>query len=430
MTAIAASLQAQTPPPVRQLGRIERVSSGSLASAAAALPMPGGRVVVNDITARRLLLLDSTLTSATVIADTTDATANAYGTHAGTLIRYRGDTAMYIDIGSLSMLVIGPTGKIERIMAIPRPDQAQSLIGSVFGTPGFDAHGRLIYYGGGGIGSGALRLCCLGTMPAGALGSNFGGVGDSGFVVRADLATRALDTATVIKIIKTKVAFRADERNLLTGIETTHYPFPVVDDWTVMPDGSLAVVRGRDFHVDWLGADGRWTSSPKMPFDWQPLDEVQKQAAIDSMAKDDQETLDRMAARDAGGPPGGGAAGGGRGGAGGGGRGGGGGGAPGRGRGQPIPSVVGRAASGDIADYVPPFVRGDVVADGDNNLWIKTSTVVNGQPVYDVVNRRGELFDRVQLPPFRTIAGFGLGVVYLAVKDAAGVVHLERARAK
>jgi hypothetical protein len=46
------------------------------------------------------------------------------------------------------------------------------------------------------------------------------------------------------------------------------------------------------------------------------------------------------------------------------------------------------------------------------------------------VNRRGELFDRVQLPEFRTLAGFGPGVVYMAVKDSTGVVHVERARIK
>ena len=56
--------------------------------------------------------------------------------------------------------------------------------------------------------------------------------------------------------------------------------------------------------------------------------------------------------------------------------------------------------------------------------------MVQGQPVYDIVNRRGELVDRVQLPAFRTIAGFGPGVVYMAVKDSAGVVLLERARLK
>ncbi len=81
----------------------------------------------------------------------------------------------------------------------------------------------------------------------------------------------------------------------------------------------------------------------------------------------------------------------------------------------------------EVADYRPPFPHAATRVDADGNLWIRTTTVVNGQPVYDLVNRRGELFDRVQLPPFRTIAGFGPGVVYMAVKDAAGVVHLEAA---
>jgi hypothetical protein len=56
--------------------------------------------------------------------------------------------------------------------------------------------------------------------------------------------------------------------------------------------------------------------------------------------------------------------------------------------------------------------------------------MVKDQPVYDVVNQQGQIVDRVLLPPFRTIAGFGPGVVYMAVKDAAGVVHLEKARIK
>jgi len=71
-----------------------------------------------------------------------------------------------------------------------------------------------------------------------------------------------------------------------------------------------------------------------------------------------------------------------------------------------------------------------VRADAGGNLWIRTSTIVGGEPVYDIVNRRGELFDRVQLPSFRTIAGFGPGVIYLAMKDSVGVVHLERARVR
>jgi hypothetical protein len=111
---------------------------------------------------------------------------------------------------------------------------------------------------------------------------------------------------------------------------------------------------------------------------------------------------------------------------GGGGRGGGGG-AP---SGPPPAFIDGRPTLGDLPDYLPPFLPRSVRPDVDGNLWIKTSITVKAQLVYDIVNRRGEVTDRVLLPPFRTIAGFGPGVVYMAVKDSAGVVHLERARVK
>jgi len=87
-----------------------------------------------------------------------------------------------------------------------------------------------------------------------------------------------------------------------------------------------------------------------------------------------------------------------------------------------------RADASDVPDYRPPFGQGAVRADRSGNLWIRTNKWVDGRPVYDVVDRKGELAERVQLPLHRTIAGFGPGVVYMAVQDSSGVAHLERAR--
>ena len=92
------------------------------------------------------MLFDSTLARSVIVADTTSATANAYTPRPGTLIRYRGDTALLIAPSSLSMLVLGPTGNIVRVMAIPRSNEAQAFGGGNWGTPGFDARGRLIYF--------------------------------------------------------------------------------------------------------------------------------------------------------------------------------------------------------------------------------------------------------------------------------------------
>ena len=82
----------------------------------------------------------------------------------------------------------------------------------------------------------------------------------------------------------------------------------------------------------------------------------------------------------------------------------------------------------DVPDYKPAFSQGSLHADRSGNLWIRTNKFAGGQPVYDVINRAGRLIDRVQLPPYRTIAGFGRDVVLMAVRDSSGVVHLERAR--
>ena len=84
----------------------------------------------------------------------------------------------------------------------------------------------------------------------------------------------------------------------------------------------------------------------------------------------------------------------------------------------------------ELPDYKPAFAPGSTRVDVDGNLWIRTTQNIDARPVYDIVNRKGELIDRVQLPANRVLAGFGEGgVVYLAVRDGT-TAHLEKARVK
>jgi hypothetical protein len=84
----------------------------------------------------------------------------------------------------------------------------------------------------------------------------------------------------------------------------------------------------------------------------------------------------------------------------------------------------------ELPDYKPAFAPGSTRADADGNLWIRTSQNADARPVYNVIDRKGSLIDRVQLPANRVLVGFGPGgVVYLAVRDGA-TAHLERARVK
>ena len=39
----------------------------------------------------------------------------------------------------------------------------------------------------------------------------------------------------------------------------------LVDDWAVTDDGAIAIIRGRDYHIDWVDADNHITSSAKIP---------------------------------------------------------------------------------------------------------------------------------------------------------------------
>jgi hypothetical protein len=394
---------------------------------------------VNDIIAHRVVLFDAELSKSIVVADSTSATANAYGARPGGIIAYRADTTMFVDPSSLSILVLSPAGRIQRVISAPRPNDITFLVGGPFGTPGFDAQGRLIH---------GARLTVPPPQPGPDGKRPDPTFPDSSLIVRIDLATRKMDTLGGFRIPKPVISISRDENGDIRSMRVLSNPLSPVDDWAIEPDGSIAIVRGLDYHVDLLSADGKWTSTPKMPFDWEHMNDDQKIAFVDSAKKVIQARIDsQQVAIDNGTtlpvpPPDASGAGGGGGGA----RGGGGlavrtseiavggrdGSPPPSGRGGPPPRLQPAmfVEPKDLPDYKPPFIVGATRADADGNLWIRTTRITNGRAIYDIVNREGKLVDRVQLPAFRIIAGFGPGVVYMGVRDAEGVVHLERARIK
>lgn len=449
----------QTLPPIRQLGPVTAVTREQLGAVSSVRPLPGGRVLVNDIIGRRVLMLDSTLTNVTVVADTTSATANAYGVRPGGLIAFRGDSTLFVDPASLSMLLLDPDGKITRVMSAPRAQDVGFLIGGPFGTAGFDPQGKLVYRAPPNFGA---------MMPQRGSGNRLGQFPtppDSAAIVRFDLATRKIDTVTFFKTPKINLNVTQSPEGGFR-VSSIVNPLPQGDDWTLLSDGTIALVRGKDYHIDWLSPDGKITSSPKIPYQWERLNDEQKVAFIDSarVAIEKARASGQLGAAGAGGglqimmrnadDAG---SGGGRRGA-----------RPGdratgtasstpssdpngqagtttatsgenttvtavgpgeRGPGGRLPQLT-LVSPSELPDYRPAFTPGSTRADPDGNLWIRTSQHVDGRPVYNVVNRKGELVDRVQLPANRVLIGFAPGgIAYLAVRDGR-VAHLERARIK
>lgn len=429
LTLASSSLGAQSVlPPVRPLGPITAASPSEFASISSVRALSDGSVLVNDLTGRKISLLDPTLAHSTVIADSTSATSMAYSSRLGGLIAYHGDTTLFVDPQSMSMLVLDGAGKVARVMSVPKAQDATFLIGGPFGNPGTDPSGRLVYRT-------MLRPKIVPPGPDGKF--VMPAPIDSAPIIRFDLAERRADTAGYIKVLAPRVSINSSEGRMRVTVQMN--PLGIADDWALLPDGNIAVVRGADFRVDLLKPDGTLTKGEKIPFEWQRLNDSSKQAIVDSTRKVVEEARTRQLAivqgsasttpgsanaavpsggatfqvRIEGGPP---AAG-----------------APATrsgGTSIDIPPIE-FAPLSEMPDYRPAFSSGATHADADGNLWIRTSSVFNGAQVYDIVNSRGQLVDRVQLPAGRTIAGFGKdGSIYLAVRDGTVGARLEKARTK
>jgi hypothetical protein len=67
----------------------------------------------------------------------------------------------------------------------------------------------------------------------------------------------------------------------------------------------------------------------------------------------------------------------------------------------------------------------------DNRLWIRARAweTPPGAPTrYDIVNRGGELIDRIDVPSDRRVIGFGAGGVVILAAQSGGIYTLEKVR--
>ncbi|MBI2409027.1 MAG: hypothetical protein HYV19_12070 [Gemmatimonadetes bacterium] len=407
---------------MRPLGAITKVSAaGVLGSVSTVHALANGAVIVNDVSRRQVVLFDADLVKRKIVADTSMANGKSYGSAIGGLIAFRGDSSLFIDPSSLSMLVIDGKGDIARVMAAPRPKDVNSMVGGPFGTPALDPRGRVV---------------CRNIVRAKALVMNYTAraksvlkeqTEDSALIYRIDLATRSVDTVAWVKVPVASGSLSERPNGGLRAVERTN-PLPIVDDWALMPDGRVAVVRGADFHVDWIEMDGRVSSSPKIPHPWERLTEDGKQQLLDSLEADRKRQADAIAKaeRDTRGATATNVAG-----------------APwvapfiivtsqlvgdvGRGPRPPTQVVSEFVPVKDLPDYRPAFRIGATRADLEGNLWVRTTTPSSTGAIYDIINGNGQLVDRVRLPFGRVVSGFGPGVVYLGVLDTKGA-RLEMAK--
>lgn len=265
----------QVGPPIRKIETAAALSAEPLGAISGVRQLSDGRVLLNDGTRRRLLLLDSALNTVGVVLDSLTDVENAYGTRAGTLLPYVGDSTLFVDAATYAMLVVDPSGRIARVRSVPRAQDVSYITNpNSYGVPGFDAKGRLVY-----------RIPARPAPPSAPPPPNIPYIPqqpDSAFVVAVHLDTRKVDTLGALRTPKVTMIIRQSAEDGYS-VSSTSSPLPLVDDWAVMPDGTIAFVRGRDYRVEFLNPDGTMTSSEKLPFPWVRLTEDDKNRFTDSL---------------------------------------------------------------------------------------------------------------------------------------------------
>lgn len=369
-----------------------------------------GRVLVNDPGRKQVLLFDAGLGTVSVVIDSVPGTAKSYPVNVGRIARWLGDSTIFGG-GGQPQVVLDASGKIVRAIAPPPMGVGNGMTIRFPPAELSDPKGRLYTRG--------VTQILMGRV-------------DSTSLVRADLDARTVDVVGMLRSTggRNRPDAPINGRRVVTSIIQ---PVPTEDSWTVLSDGTLAIVRGEDYHVDWVLPDGTKSSTAKLPFDWKRLTDAEKQHMIDS-ARVVWDSLmlirnRRVGAADANGnvlPTGGGDPDGG--GGGGGGRSGGG--------GPPANNDAGYQRMdfpplSEIPDFYPPVHRDGALADLDGNLWILPTTSAqsqHGELVYDVVSPKRGLFTRVRMPVGRSLVGFGRGgVLYLQSGDRKNGFHLEKA---
>ena len=502
-TAVTPAMAQDAPPstpaaqvPVRETTPAIARSAQPLGGANMVRTLSDGSVFVNDVQRRQLLKFDASLKNVTVIADTAPGSLMPYGQRPIGLLPYAGDSTLVVDASTLSLVLIDKNGRTIRVMASPRPNDINTLSNVNLGSHAFDAKGRLYYRqggtggpGGGGMagmmfgggndrgggrgggqggnnnnrsqqtqqnrGGGGEAAAPLGGFGGGQTGGGqpFGGPGGRGFnpanqpdsvpIVRVDFDTRKADTVTFVKVTKSESQMTRGEDGS-TRLTVKINPLPQADDWALLADGTVAVMRVLDYHVDYYRPDGSHVASDKLPFDWKRISDEEKTKLVDSLATMAKAASERM----------------------------------GQGGGGGFRMSFEPISADKLPDYYPPVRQGSSIADRNGNLWVVPTTsnlsaqlaqsfmggrgmggppmggapatgatgaagargagrdstrqgpppaammamlgaMANQPPlVYDVISPAGKLVERVKLPGGRQVVGFGPdGLLFVTARE-------------
>lgn len=415
----ALSLSAQNIPVV-DLPAASVKSAESFGAIVNVRELPSGKLLVDDGQHRLVKLLTPTLATERVVLDSSLEAANTYGNFPLALAPYLGDSTLFPSPNKAhGVFVIDPTGNVARTIAMPRVSDAALLR-----RYGADDKGRVVFMAMNPV----TRPPVTGVPPT---------LTDSAPILRADLVARTTDTIAWVARPYARVDVWTPRSTQLSYWVAD--PLKSVDEWAMLSDGSLAFARGHDYRIDWLRSDGTKSSTAKLPFDWKQMSDADKLALIDTVqaqfvaAARNNALLSRAehsptpwsrealsGSSDVNAP-----------------------------RhpsfdttkavhteallnGPVLARLPDRPNPDQVYDYYAPMRAGAALADLSNRLWLLPTLSEQskaGELLYDVVNTKGDLVERVRVPLGRYIVGFGRdGVVYMASGALSSGFTIERSK--
>jgi hypothetical protein len=399
LAAVAVTAGAQDKIPLRTIGPILATSKENVGQAVTVRGTSDGHIIVGAGARQRVFAFDSTLQNFTMVVDSGGGTGVVPIRTTG-VIPYAGDSTLLPDFGANALLVLDSKGKQVRSMAPPHAQDLMFLgIPASFGRPGFDAKGRLVY-----------RTMVLGNFrpkmtPSGSQKLDLTPVSpDSSPIVRGDFDARSVDTLAWMHT-PAPARIGMDMKDNPSGgppnitMHMLFNPFSMSDEWAVLSDGTIAIIRVHDYHIDWIDPDGTKRSTPKMPIDWRRYTDSERVQRVDSMRKVAEAQVKAQVGAVK--PPG-------------------------------MPDFkydIGVVPDSEFPQFWPPVQPGSVLADNNAHLWILPTTSTNAQNgfTYDVVDRMGKIIERVQLPKGHVLVGFGTGDTLYLTRAEGGSTYLERA---
>ena len=363
-------------PPLRRIGAPE-VEFGEPFTAVTSLrELRDGRVLVSDARDKVLHLVDFRTGTASKVGRE-GAGPGEYGRPQG-LVALSGDTTLLQDPVNGRLLLILPDATPGGLLRIPEIDGAPRAA---------DARGRFYY-----------EL----TRP-GKPGERY--QSSKVDVVRFDRAASRADTIATLQLPEQLfTGSRALPGGMLQMF--TNKPLAAQDVAAYAPDGRVAIVRGRDYRIEWLSPAGAPVTGPVIPYDRIRITSTEREAFLKSQTRPGSIIVR--------GPSGGGSAPG-----------------PGAPRAVAIPRGADPFSDQPVEwpEHKPPFLAGAAAVAPDGRLWVlKTRAHDDPVPMYDIFDGSGRLAERIALPARTRLAGFGRGVVYLARTDDDDLIWLSRYR--